>query len=58
MPEPVRAARRLWIRTRTNDEGTAIEVAGLDRADARTGLSEHVDELTAAATGTATEEKK
>ncbi|ROR54279.1 cytochrome c biogenesis protein [Luteococcus japonicus] len=50
--------RRLWIRTRTNDEGTAIEVAGLDRADARTGLSEHVDELTAAATGTATEEKK
>ena len=48
--------RRIWIRVRTatstdgNDGSgrTVVEVAGLDRADARTGLSEDVTELAAA----------
>ncbi|WP_420174184.1 cytochrome c biogenesis protein ResB [Luteococcus sp. OSA5] len=51
--------RRLWVRTRVAQDGSQqIEVAGLDRADARTGLTEHVDELAAAAAGTAGEHSK
>lgn len=43
--------RRLWVRVRTGESGTAesgrtlVEVAGLDRADARAGLDEDVQEL-------------
>ncbi|MVA77028.1 cytochrome c biogenesis protein ResB [Auraticoccus sp. F435] len=38
--------RRIWVRARTTpDGGTAVEVGGLDRADARTGLEEDVEEL-------------
>ncbi|MEL4358563.1 MULTISPECIES: cytochrome c biogenesis protein ResB [unclassified Luteococcus] len=49
--------RRLWIRTRRAEDGTLVlETAGLDRADARTGLADHVDALAAAAAGK--EEKK
>lgn len=44
--------RRLWLRTRTADDGTlVVETAGLDRADARTGLGEQVDELGSHAAG-------
>lgn len=43
--------RRLWIRTRRTDNGVVLEGAGLDRADARTGLAEHVTELVRAASG-------
>jgi cytochrome c biogenesis protein len=39
---------RIWVRPRTDSEGrTLIEVAGLDRADARSGLREDVDDLAA-----------
>lgn len=49
--------RRLWIRTRVAEDGTLeLETAGLDRADARTGLADDVSDLAAAAAGT--EEKK
>ena len=38
--------RRVWVRVRTSDEGSRlIEVGGLDRADARAGLTEDVAEL-------------
>lgn len=38
--------RRVWVRTRRGDGGSvAVEVGGLDRADARAGLSEDVAEL-------------
>lgn len=44
--------RRVWIRLKASGPGhttesssTVIEVAGLDRADARTGLTDDVDEL-------------
>ena len=38
--------RRVWVRVRGADGGPRlIEVGGLDRADARAGLSEDVDEL-------------
>nr|WP_233493916.1 cytochrome c biogenesis protein ResB [Desertihabitans brevis] len=37
--------RRIWVRARREDGGTLVEVGGLDRADARTGLDEQVDEL-------------
>jgi len=41
--------RRVWVRARAMDDGpTLIEVAGLDRADARAGLDEDVAELAAA----------
>jgi len=40
--------RRLWLRTRSLDGGhTLVEAAGLDRADARTGLREDVEQLAA-----------
>lgn len=39
--------RRVWVRVRTGDGGSRlIEVGGLDRADARAGLTEDVAELT------------
>lgn len=45
--------RRLWLRTRTREDGTdEVLVGGLDRADARTGLSDDVDHLLGAALGT------
>jgi cytochrome c biogenesis protein len=38
--------RRIWVRVRDEDAGSRlIEVGGLDRADARAGLSEDVTEL-------------
>ena len=38
--------RRVWVRVRESDTGSRlIEVGGLDRADARAGLSEDVAEL-------------
>jgi cytochrome c biogenesis protein len=38
--------RRVWVRARRAGDGpTVVEVAGLDRADARAGLSEDVAEL-------------
>lgn len=44
--------RRLWLRTRNGADGRPlVEVGGLDRADARTGLPEHVDALLSAALG-------
>lgn len=44
--------RRLWLRPRRAEDGTLlVEVAGLDRADARTGLGEHVAELGSTAAG-------
>ncbi len=46
--------RRLFVRVR--DDGT-VEVAGLDRADARLGLDGEVDALTAATTGHETEDR-
>lgn len=40
--------RRVWVRTRRSDDGsTLLEVGGLDRADARAGLTEDVAELAA-----------
>lgn len=41
--------RRLWVRTRRTEGGTVLEAAGLDRADARTGLTDDVDALMVAA---------
>ena len=42
--------RRLWIRTIERPDGSlGLEAAGLDRADARTGLSDDVTDLVAAA---------
>jgi len=39
--------RRVWVRVRTAEEGSRlIEVGGLDRADARAGLTEDVEDLT------------
>lgn len=37
--------RRIWARLRTTKGSTVIEIAGLDRADARTGLQEDVADL-------------
>ncbi|MFC6357879.1 cytochrome c biogenesis protein ResB [Luteococcus peritonei] len=49
--------RRLWLRTRQAEDGTLmVEVAGLDRADARTGLGEQVEELGGVAAGTPRQE--
>ena len=40
--------RRIWVRTQVDADGRRlIEVGGLDRADARAGLTEDVDELAA-----------
>ena len=40
--------RRVWVRVRETDDGhRLVEVGGLDRADARAGLSEDVAELAA-----------
>ena len=40
--------RRVWVRVRAGDDGhSLVEVGGLDRADARVGLSEDVAELAA-----------
>ncbi len=40
--------RRVWVRLRVSEgRSMLVEVAGLDRADARAGLSEDVDELAA-----------
>lgn len=41
--------RRLWLRVQPTLTGTSIEVAGLDRADARSGLTDDLDRLLAAA---------
>ena len=48
--------RRIWVRLRDDDEDEArslIEVAGLDRADARSGLREDVDGLATTLAGAA-----
>ena len=46
--------RRLWIRLKPQPDGTMLaEAGGLDRADARTGLSDDVRQLLAATTGRA-----
>jgi cytochrome c biogenesis protein len=37
--------RRVWARVRTTRGSTVLEVAGLDRADARTGLDEDLADL-------------
>ena len=37
--------RRVWARVRTTRGSTVFEIAGLDRADARTGLSEDLADL-------------
>lgn len=37
--------RRVWARLRTTKGSTVFEIAGLDRADARTGLQEDVADL-------------
>ncbi|HEY9292966.1 MAG TPA: cytochrome c biogenesis protein ResB [Microlunatus sp.] len=37
--------RRVWARIRTTRGSTVFEIAGLDRADARTGLSEDLADL-------------
>lgn len=37
--------RRVWARLRTTKGSTVFEIAGLDRADARTGLQEDLAEL-------------
>lgn len=43
--------RRLWVRVRrTADGATQLEVAGLDRADARAGLTDDVQALATALT--------
>jgi cytochrome c biogenesis protein len=48
--------RRVWVRTRTAADGTALlEVGGLDRAGTRTGLD---DDLAALATELAGEPEK
>ena len=40
--------RRVWVRVRPDEDGhNLVEVGGLDRADARVGLSEDVAELAA-----------
>jgi cytochrome c biogenesis protein len=40
--------RRVWIRVREREAGrSVVEVGGLDRADARAGLTEDVAELAA-----------
>ena len=40
--------RRVWIRIRRGEAGpSVVEVGGLDRADARAGLTEDVAELAA-----------
>jgi cytochrome c biogenesis protein len=45
--------RRVWVRVSHRDGGPVLfEVAGLDRADARTGLAEDVQQLTSALSGT------
>lgn len=43
--------RRLWLRTVEEDGALRVEVGGIDRADARTGLDEDVADLLAAAVG-------
>ncbi len=44
--------RRIWVRTRSTDGGPmVVEVGGLDRADARGGLTEDVAELAAELSG-------
>jgi cytochrome c biogenesis protein len=37
--------RRVWVRVRSGEDHSVVEVGGLDRADARAGLSEDVAEL-------------
>jgi cytochrome c biogenesis protein len=45
--------RRVWVRLRRSEAGSSlVEVAGLDRAEARTGLTDDVAELTAELAGT------
>ena len=45
--------RRLWLRVRDDaDDNPRVEVGGLDRADARTGLSDDVDDLLASTRAT------
>jgi cytochrome c biogenesis protein len=48
--------RRVWVRLTNSGDGTSlVEVAGLDRADARAGLDDDVSELAnilSGATGT------
>jgi cytochrome c biogenesis protein len=39
--------RRVWIKIRSEAAGSMVEVGGLDRADARAGLTEDVAELAA-----------
>jgi cytochrome c biogenesis protein len=39
--------RRVWIKVRAEAAGSMVEVGGLDRADARAGLTEDVAELAA-----------
>ncbi len=39
--------RRIWARVRTTGGSTVFEIAGLDRADARTGLAEDLADITA-----------
>jgi cytochrome c biogenesis protein len=39
--------RRVWIKVRPDAAGSMVEVGGLDRADARAGLTEDVAELAA-----------
>jgi cytochrome c biogenesis protein len=47
--------RRLWVRVRDDGGGTTlVEVAGLDRADARAGLSDDVEELASGLAGGST----
>jgi cytochrome c biogenesis protein len=47
--------RRVWVRARRGEDGpTLVEVAGLDRADARAGLDEDVAELAAGWSGDTT----
>jgi cytochrome c biogenesis protein len=43
--------RRLWIRVRGEPGHRVVEVGGLDRADARAGLTEDVAELAAEVSG-------
>jgi cytochrome c biogenesis protein len=44
--------RRVWVRVRAGQDGhSVVEVGGLDRADARAGLSEDVAELAAELAG-------
>jgi cytochrome c biogenesis protein len=39
--------RRVWARVRTTEGSTVFEIAGLDRADARTGLDDDLADITA-----------